>query len=254
MKYLLGIDLGTTAVKVAVFDENGKKAGDSTQEYNLITPTPLIVEQDAEVYWNAFKAGLAESLKNADILTGSIAALSISAQGETLIPVNKDGKPLRNAIVWMDNRAQAESDILEKQFSNKEIHRITGQVSMLAMWPAAKILWLRKNEPEVFEAAAKFLLIEDYFFFRLGGGYYGEGSLWCSTAMWNLSTKRYWPEMLEFLGVDAERLPAIVESGTNLGKIKPDVAAELGLSADTELVMGALDQACGAIGVGNVQA
>jgi xylulokinase len=253
MKYLLGIDLGTTAIKVAVFDQAGEKLGDSTQEYKLITPSPLIVEQEVGVYWSAFKAGLAESLKEAGISGEEIAALSISAQGETLILTDKNGEPLRNAIVWMDNRAQEESLLLEKQFTNAVIHKTTGQVSMLAMWPAAKILWLKVNEPNIYERADKFLLIEDYFFYRMSGKFYGEGSLWCSTIMWDINEKRYWPEMLAGLGVREDQLPQIVESGTALGRILPEVALELGLSKDVELVMGALDQACGAIGVGNVR-
>ena len=253
MRYLLGADLGTTAIKVALFDEKGKKISDSTQEYMLYTPTPLIVELGAEVYWNAFKTGVAESLKQAGVAAEDIVSLSISAQGETLLLLDKDGKPLRNAIVWMDNRAQEESDDLEKHFSNETIHSITGQVAMLAMWPAAKILWLKNHERQVFDDAMKFLLVEDYFFYRLSGKFFGEGSLWCSTIMWDINTKRYWPEMLDYLGVREEQLPEIVESGTPLGKILPEVARELGLSPDTELVMGALDQACGAIGVGNVR-
>ena len=254
MKYLLGIDLGTTAIKVAIFDEMGKKQGDSTQEYTLITPSPLVVEQKFEVYWDAFKAGLSESLKKAGLSGEQITALSVSAQGETLLPVDAQGRPLSNAIVWMDNRAQEEAEILEKQFTNRTVHEVTGQVSMVATWPAAKLLWMKRHTPEIFQSAAKFLLIEDYFFFRLCGGYYGEGSLWCSSAMWNIRTKKYWPEMLDYLGIDESRLPEIVEPGTLLGPILPEAAQELGLSAQTQVVMGALDQACGAIGVGNVRA
>lgn len=253
MKYLLGIDLGTTAIKVAIFDENGKKVGDSTQEYTLITPTPLIVEQRPEVYWDAFKAGLAESLTRSGIAPKDIAALSVSAQGETLLPVDAQGTPLRNAIVWMDNRAQEEAELLREQFPDKLLHRITGQVSMVATWPAAKLLWLKHHEPQIFDAADKFLLIEDWFFHRLSGGFYGEGSLWCSSAMWDLNTKQYWPEMLAYLGIGEARLPQIVEPGTLLGTLLPETATELGLRPETKVVMGALDQACGAIGVGNVR-
>ena len=150
MKYLLSIDLGTTAIKVAIFDEMGKKQGDSTQEYTLITPSPLVVEQKFEVYWDAFKAGLSESLKKAGLSGEQITALSVSAQGETLLPVDAQGRPLSNAIVWMDNRAQEEAEILEKQFTNRTVHEVTGQVSMVATWPAAKLLWMKRHTPEIF--------------------------------------------------------------------------------------------------------
>ncbi len=253
MRYLLGVDLGTTAIKVALFDENGAAAAVSTQEHRLITPTETVVEQDPEVYWNCFKAGTREVLERSGVAPRDILALSVSAQGETLLVLDGEDRPLRNAIVWMDNRAQAESDALAARFTNETIHKVTGQVEMTALWPAAKIKWIRDHEPEVYDRAAKYLLLEDWFFMRLMGGYYGEGSLWCSTILWNITTKTYWPEMVEELGLRRDQLPEIVESGTPLGTILPAVAEELGLDPSLQLVMGGLDQSCGAIGVGNVR-
>lgn len=252
MKYILGIDIGTTAIKVGVYNEKGKQIGTSTQEHKLITPSPLEVEQDTEVYWECFKTGLADVVSEFGIDAKKICALSVSAQGETLVPVDAQGQPLRKAIVWMDNRAQEESDYLETQFTNKKIHSISGQPTMMACWPAPKILWIKNHEPEIFNATNKFLLIEDWFFHRLGADYYGEGSLWCSTIMWNIVTKEYWPEMLSELGIEERQLPKIVESGTIIGNISLEVAEELNLNKELTLVMGGLDQACGAIGVGNV--
>lgn len=252
MEYILGIDLGTTAIKVGVYDEKGKQIGTSTQEHKLITPSALEVEQDTKVYWECFKAGLTDVVSKSGIDAKKISALSVSAQGETLVPIDAQGRPLRRAIVWMDNRAQEESDYLEALFTNKKIHSVSGQTAMMACWPAPKILWIKNHEPEIFKAADKFLLIEDWFFNRLGAGYYGEGSLWCSTIMWNIITKEYWPEMLTALGIEERQLPKIVESGTIIGNISAEAAEELGLSNELKLVMGGLDQACGAIGVGNV--
>ena len=143
MRYLLGVDLGTTAIKVALFGENGTALATSTQEHKLITPSEVIVEQEPEVYWNCFKDGLIEVLEKAAVDSSEIIALSVSAQGETIIFLDQNGKPLYNAIVWMDNRAQAESDELTDKFGNEKIHAVTGQVEMMAMWPAAKIKWLK---------------------------------------------------------------------------------------------------------------
>lgn len=253
MKYLLGIDLGTTAIKIGLFNQKGGKIATATQEYNLLTPSNFVVEQEVDSYWKAFKKCLAVVLNNAQINVNDIAALSFSVQGETLIVIDENGKPLRNAIVWMDNRAQEESDKLAAHFTNERIHSVTGQVSMQAMWPAAKILWIKNNEPEVFCNVYRFLLLEDYFIYRLIGKFVAEGSLLCSTILWDINTKKYWPEMLQYLGISEVQLPEIVEPGSSAGTLKQDVAAELGLCTDTLVVVGALDQACGAIGVGNVR-
>ncbi|MBN1836685.1 MAG: hypothetical protein JW820_12595 [Spirochaetales bacterium] len=253
MKYVLGADLGTTAIKAALFDEQGRTVATSTREYSLNTPSPLEVELDPEVYWQAFKAAVAGVLAGSGVQPQDIPCLGISAQGETLIVVDQNGQPLRPAIVWMDNRAQAESDDLAACFTNETIHRVTGQVSMLPMWPAAKILWIRRHEPSIFGKAARFLLIEDYLVFRLTGSFVSEGSLLCSTTYWDLNTRRYWPEMLRELGIDEGRLPEVREPGEAIARIDPTVARELGLSSQTIVATGALDQAAGAIGVGNVR-
>ena len=254
MRYVIGLDLGTTAVKVGLFDENGRTAAVSTQEYKLITPSALIVEQDPEVYWASFKQGLAQILGDSGVNIRDITALAMSAQSETLVFADDRGAPLRNAIVWMDNRAQSESDALEEHFSNARIQAVTGQPQMLAAWPAAKILWVRQNEPEVFARVGKFLLLEDYFVYRMTGRCLGEGSLWSSSVLWDITRKCYWQEMLDCLGIGEDQLPEIVESTAPAGPLLPGIAKELGLDAGTLVVMGGQDQACGAIGVGNVRA
>lgn len=227
--------------------------GGAAREYELSSPTPLAVELDAEVYWQAFSSALAETLSKSKVDPRQIRALGISAQGETLIPADADGRALRPAIVWLDNRAQEEAEELSRTFGDAEAYRITGQVSFLPTWPAAKILWLRRHEPDVFNRVTRFLLIEDWFIQRLTGKAVCEGSLVTSTMYWDLNTRRWWGDMLSYLGVSEDRLPEIRESGDPVAPILPDVATELGLDSSTMVCMGALDQAAGAIGVGNIR-
>ena len=252
MEYILAIDLGTTAIKVLLFQSNGQVISNSTQEYKLLTPTELAVELEVEKYWNAFKKGLTEVLAQAKIDSSKIKSIGISAQGETLILVDKEGKPLTNAIVWLDNRAQQEAEELANEFGNENTYHITGQVEIVPTWPAAKILWFKKHKPDIYRQVAKYLLIEDYFIYRLCGKYVCEGSLICSTVYWDIIKKVWWKDMLSYLGVKEIQLPEIRESGEIVGTIQPKIARELGLSADTLVTTGALDQACGAIGVGNL--
>jgi sugar (pentulose or hexulose) kinase len=252
MDYILSVDLGTTAIKVILFETDGTVRAKSTQEYTLLTPSPLEVELRVETYWNAFKQGLAKVMAGSKADPSRVRAIGISAQGETLISVDRSGTPLMNAIVWLDNRAQEDATTLARHFSNEKAYRITGQVEIVPTWPAAKILWLKRNAPDVFRRAARFLLIEDYFIWRMTGTYVCEGSLICSTVYWDIIKKVWWKEMLDYLGVSEEQLPEIRESGEVIGPLLPSVATGLGLSTKTLVTTGALDQACGAIGVGNI--
>lgn len=251
-EYILGVDYGTTAVKTAIFDLQGNTIASVIKEYQLITPAPLEVEINIETIWKAFRDGVKESLSKSNLQPEAIKALGISAQGETLIPIGKDGKALRNAIVWLDNRAEKEATVLDNRF-NEESYRITGQVKIVPTWPAAKILWLKKHEPELFKKVYKYLLIEDYFISKLSGVYVSEGSLLCSTCYWNITTKKWWTEMLNAIGINSDQLPEIKEPGEKVSNILPPVAKELGLSPDTIVSTGALDQACGTIAVGNIK-
>ena len=252
MDSILSVDLGTTAIKIMLFETNGRVLAKSTQEYTLHTPSALEVELPVEAYWNAFRRGLAEVMGASKADASRVKVIGISAQGETLIPVDQNGSPLMNAIVWLDNRAQDEAATLAQHFTNEKAYRITGQVEIVPTWPAAKILWLKRHAPDVFRRVAKFLLIEDYFIWRMTGSYVCEGSLVCSTVYWDIIRKVWWREMLDYLGVSEGQLPEIRESGEVVGPLLPARARELGLSPGTLVATGALDQACGAIGVGNI--
>ncbi|MCB7065805.1 FGGY-family carbohydrate kinase [Enterocloster citroniae] len=253
MRLLLGLDIGTTAMKTALYDEKGNLLALSTQEYTLITPEINVVEEKEEVYWEAFCSGLSELKQQVTMSRDDEIAMGISAQGETLFFLDENGKSLRNAIVWLDNRAEEEAESLRRRFGNEQCYQVTGQVSFEPCWPAAKILWVKNHEPEIFAKTRKFLLIEDYFIYRLTGRFATEGSLVCSSTYWDIINKRYWPEMLDFLQIREEQLPVVYESARIVGTICPEAAAELGLGANVTVCTGALDQAAGAIGAGNIK-
>ncbi len=253
MDYILAVDLGTTALKCALHDTSGSVIAKATEEYQLITPDALSVEMDVETYWLAFKTAIGRVLKESQVDPKGIRALGLSAQGETLILVDDRGRPVRRAIVWLDNRAQTEADELASKFGNRNAYEITGQVSLVPTWPASKIRWLQHHEPQTVSRTARFLLIEDYFLHRLTGEYVCEGSLVTSTCYWNFKTRQWWSAMLEALEIEPEQLPRYCESGEPVGKLRPEIAQELNLSMSTVACTGALDQACGAIGVGNIK-
>jgi xylulokinase len=252
-EYILGVDAGTTATKVALFDLKGTTIASATKEYDLITPTTLEVEVDIKTLWKAFKQGVKDVLSISKVEPDNVKALGISAQGETLVPIDKNGKLLRRAIVWLDSRAQEEAEILDKKFNGGKSYQTTGQVKLVPTWPASKILWIKKHEPDVFNRVYKYLLVEDYFIWKMTGNFVAEGSLLCSTCYWNIITKKWWDEMLDFLEITADELPEIREPGEKVGKLLSSAAKELGLTTETIVSTGALDQACGTIGVGNIK-
>lgn len=251
-KLILGIDLGTTALKVALFDTSGALQYDATHEYNLLTPQTNWVEAEENVYMGAIKAGLKDmAAKGANL--SAVVAIGFSAQGETLFFTDECGNSLRNPIVWMDNRADKQAAELSKKFSNEHCYQVTGQVSIEPCWPASKVLWVKQNQPEIFAKTKKILLIEDYIIAKMTGKFVTEGSLLTSTEYWNINTKKYWEEMLDAIGVKQDMLPTVMESGEAVGKILPETAEWLGISPEAIVTTGCLDQAAGAIGVGNIR-
>jgi xylulokinase len=253
MDYLLGIDAGTTAFKAVLFDNSGNETATAIIEYDLEHPFPGWVELDAEKYWEAFRSVIKVILKKFTGNVQEIKAVAIASQGETLICVDQSGKPLRKAIVWLDNRAGREAEQIKSAFGTDISFKISGQPDIVPTWPAAKILWMKQNEPDLFNKVFKFLLLEDYLLFRLTKKFIAEGSLLSSTLMFDINTGQWWQDMLNFIGINPGQLPAINKSGHIIGEITDKAAKETGLSKVTLVVTGALDQAASTIGAGNIE-
>jgi xylulokinase len=252
-QYILGLDAGTSAFKGILVNEEGKIIRVASREYSLIFRGSDIVEIDPELYWQSAVGIIRQLQEESNIPSENINAIAFSSQGETLICLDDKGKPLRNAIVWMDNRSVSEAEAMKRDWSGKAILQKTGQTEILPLWPATRIMWLRDHEPEIFKKTGKFLLVADYLLFRLTGSYASEQSLVSSTLYYDIVNKCYWDEMLDYLGIDAGHLPEVHPSGTSIGKISSLAAGETGLSADTMIVTGAYDHPAGAIGAGNIQ-
>jgi len=251
-QYLMGVDIGTTAIKAAIFDLEAREIGSHIAEYSLLTPEPGHVELDAETYLITFALAVRNALEHTHITADDLAVLGLSAQGETLLCLDAENSPLMNAIVWMDSRAGAQADEIEAHFGREHIHAVTGQVAMDAIWPASKILWLRQQQPELFARIKRFAMLKDFIGLHLTGRLASEDSLLCSSMLWDINTRQYWYEMLQYLGISQAQLPEIAKQGEIIGEISAEAAERFGLPAGLPVSVGALDQACGALGVGNV--
>ncbi len=249
-EYILTFDLGTTAVKVALFDTAGRLLAFSSQGYELLTARPGFVEQAIETYWEACLAGTRECLKDYD--GGAVQAIGLSSQGQTFVPLGVNGHPLRNAIVWLDTRGTQQRQQIVAHFDQQEYFARVGTPRVLDISSAPKMLWLRQHDPEVFGETAYYLMLPDYIIWRLTGEMIGDPQDLGSTGMLDRQQGKWWPEMLEFVGVTEEQLPAVGYCGQPAGKVTAEAAKLLGISEEAVVVVGANDQTAAMLGAGNV--
>ena len=252
MAIFLAIDVGTTSLKAALFDMNGRMLAIDRQEYQLSTPAPSFVELDPEIYWQACCSSVRSVVHKNGARPEEVAALCITGQGETLVCVDAAGNPTRNAIVWLDQRALEESKEIAGRFGMDTIYQVTGQPDVLPGWPACKMLWLHRHEPAIFARTARYLMVEDLLLFRLTGEYYTDYSLQSSSLLLDIKRRAWWPEMLDFLEIRPDQLGKLVDSGQVAGCLSKAGAQAIGLTSSTVAVSGGMDQIVGAVGAGNV--
>ncbi len=251
MPFFLGLDIGTTSVKAGVFDTEGECLGIAREDYALQTPVIDHVELDAETYWAATCTAVQRALGSGPISGREIEGIGVSSQGETVIPVDESGHPIHPALVWLDNRAQRESKQLNQQLGS-EVYRHTGIPEVNPTWTACKLAWLRNNQPQVFQKAHKFLLVQDFIVHRLTAQFITEGAIACTTLLYDIVDHQWWPQALDAIGLKPERLPAISKPGAVAGNLTPQAAETLSLRSGIPVVLGGMDQAVGAVGAGNI--
>jgi xylulokinase len=247
----LSFDVGTTSVKTALFDRQGRLLAKAIGNYALDTPRADFYEVEPRVYWDAVLAGFREVLSRSGADPKAVRAICGCSQGETIVLLDEQDRSVRPAIVWIDSRAREEAEELRARIPTDVFYRTTGCVSIEPAWSVLKIAWLQKHEPESFRRADKFLLVEDYIVYLLTGRFLSTPNLLQSTGLYDILSRRYWPTTVDELGI-ARKLPPVVEVGTVVGRLKSSLADELGLSRELLVVKGAMDQAMSAVGAGNV--
>lgn len=252
MKYIISIDVGTTSTKIGLFDKQLKAVGFLGEEYTLLMPQSGFVELDADIYWQSIKKVIKKLLQKYNVDGQDIASIGICSQGETVIPVDKNGNPLHNAIVWLDGRAKDEAELLKHKIGEDLFYRTTGLNEIWAAHPICKLFWIKNNLPKVYNETDKFLLLTDFIAYQLCGKALTEWTMMCSTGYYDINHKRVWLEGLRAAGIDAEKIPPVYRSGISAGTVSPGVANSLGVSADTKVIISANDQMCGAVGGGNI--
>lgn len=242
---IVGIDSSTTACKAIAWDRDGQAVAEGRASYPLLQPEPTWYEQNAQQWWAGFCTATKELASQIDM--SHVEALGITHQRESFVPVDKAGRPIRNAILWLDERSRAQVAFLEQTMGGDRVHRISGKPpSMTPSLP--KIIWLIQHEPDVVSRTHKFLDAHAFLVHRLTGGF--RTSLACADPMGLVDMQAYtWSnELIEELNLRVDQFPELVPPGTVIGHVSDAAAAETGLPAGLPVVAGAGDGQCAGLG------
>ncbi|MHB1252833.1 MAG: FGGY-family carbohydrate kinase [Candidatus Humimicrobiaceae bacterium] len=247
---LMGIDIGTTGSKVVVFSKSGQVIAYEYQEYPLIHPEQGWMELDAESIWVIIKKLIVKAAAN--VKKDSIKAFSISCQGEAVVPVDKDGNSLCNAIVTFDSRTSEQYKFWLNNFGKEKVFKITG-MPLHPMYSINKTMWIKKNLPDIFKRTNKFLCIEDFIIMKFGLKPTISYCLASRTMAFDVIKKVWSEEILKTAGISSDYFSNPMPSGEVIGEINPTIAREVGLDSSVVGVVGGHDQGCGAFGSGIIK-
>ena len=245
----IGVDLGTSAVKLLLMDETGEIHNTVTREYPLEFPRPGWSQQNPEDWWDAVSRGIPELLVGFD--AGQVAGVGAAGQMHGLVILDEADQVIRPAILWNDGRTAKEVDYLNNVVGRERLSALTANIAF-AGFTAPKLLWLRENEPENFARIAKIMLPKDYINYRLTGVHSTDFSDASGTLLLDVKNRRWSREMLALCGVREEQMPRLFESYDCVGTVKPEIAALLGIPETAKVAAGAGDNAAAAVGTGVV--
>jgi len=252
MSFLLGIDIGTSGTKTVLFDEKGNTIASATEEYPLYQPNVGWAEQDPEDWWNATCVTIKAVISKSGVNPQDIKGVGLSGQMHGAVLLDSENRILRKAIIWCDQRSAAECEEITAKIGKERLIEITANPALTG-FTASKILWVRNDEPKVYEKVRKILLPKDYVRFRLTGEFATEVSDASGMQLMNIPERSWSSEVLEKLEIDKSYLADLYESQEVSGKVNRQAAELTGLAEDTPVVGGAGDQAAGAVGNGIVK-
>ncbi len=251
MRYLIGVDIGTSGTKTVLFDENGFAMASSTVEYPLYQPNNGWAEQEPLDWWNASIATIKTVVQKSEVDPADIAGIGLSGQMHGLVMLDGGNNVLRRSIIWCDQRTAKECVEITDRVGAKKLIQITANPALTG-FTASKILWVRNNEPDVYARCRHILLPKDYIRFMLTGEYATEVSDASGMQLLDVPGRCWSEQVLDKLGIDPAMLARVYESPEITGYITEEAAALTGLKAGTPVVGGAGDNAAAAVGTGTV--
>ncbi len=245
----IGVDLGTSAVKLLLMDSEGKIVNIVSREYPLYFPHPGWSEQKPEDWFAQSMDGIKELIKDVD--KSQVAGISFGGQMHGLVILDKDDNVIRPAILWNDGRTTAETEYLNTVIGKAKLSEYTANIAF-AGFTAPKILWVKNNEPENFAKIAKIMLPKDYIAYKLSGVHCTDVSDASGMLVFDVKNRKWSKEMCDICGITEDQLATCYESYETVGTVLPEIAAELGIPATCKVAAGAGDNAAAAVGTGTV--
>ncbi|MBQ2968431.1 MAG: xylulokinase [Clostridia bacterium] len=249
MKYYIGADLGTSALKLLLVDENKQIVKTVSKSYEVCYPHPGWSEQSPEDWWNAFVNGVKELIAEVD--KTAVAGIAVAGQMHGLVVLDEKDAVIRPAILWNDGRTDKETAYLNAVVGKEKLSACTANIAF-AGFTAPKILWMKNNEKDNFDKISKIMLPKDYINYKLTGVHATDYSDASGMLLMDVQNKCWSEEMLEICSVKAEQMPALYESFECIGTLLPEVAEMLGITAEVKVAAGAGDNAAAAIGTATV--
>jgi xylulokinase len=248
-RYLLGIDIGTSACKVTLFSVNGETVAQESGDFRIYRPAPGWAEQDPNEWWDVSAAAVKRLLSASGVSASRIAGVGVDGQSWSAIPIDKDGKVLRNTPIWMDMRAADICRDVAERFPEEEIFSVCGN-PFKPSYTTPKILWYQREEPRLFEKTSKILQSNAFIVFRLTGELSHDLSQGYGLHFFDMRNLRLDSDAAHRLGIDSSLIPPLCASHRVVGAVTREAAAYTGLAEGTPVVAGGLDAACGTLGAG----
>ena len=250
--YFLGIDVSTTATKAILIDSTGKVISVHSTTYGFETPRPLWSEQHPDLWWDGAQRSIRAVLEQSGVDAANIGGIGLTGQMHGLVLLDATGQVLRPAILWNDQRTQAQCDEIHRRIGREQFIQITGNLALTG-FTAPKILWVRENEPDVYARAAHMLLPKDYVRYELTGEYAMDVADGAGTVLMDLKTRDWSDDVLAGLDIPRSWMPPLFEGPEITGRITSKAAQATGLRPGTPVMAGGGDQAAQAVGVGAVE-
>lgn len=248
LELILTCDLGTTSCKSTLFTTDGKIKSQANKEYKTYYPQVGWAEQDANEWWETAALTIKECVEKIGE-DFNILSIALSSQRETVVPVDKHGKPLYRAISWLDKRNTKQTEEMIAHFGKKHLHGSTGMIPF-PTFTATKLLWIKQNTPEVLNNTHKFLQPRDYIYYKLTGKYITDYSLGSRTMMLNVRDRKWNKDIMEFVGINESMMPELYCSHETPGSVTEEIANAMNIKKGIPVVVGGGDRCCEALGSG----
>ncbi|MDK2878003.1 MAG: gluconokinase [Thermoanaerobacteraceae bacterium] len=247
--YFMGVDIGTTGCRAVIFNTDGRVISIASEEYPIEQPQPGWAEQDPRLVFNAVCSSIKKCVIQSNICNKDIVGIGLSSVFHSIIAMDSNGDLLSNALIWADNRSIRQAEYLKELDSKNELYMRTG-CRIHPMYPLAKILWFKQERPEIFKRTTKFISLKEYIIYRWFNRMAIDKSVASASGLFNIHTLKWDDTCLDLIGIHENMLGETISTTEVVGKMKGDIATELGLPQDIPVVIGAGDGMLSNLGAG----